>query len=691
MISTDSSDHPSLSYGFLRDEAIRQLERLAGPAWTDFNAHDPGITILEQLCYAITDLGYRISHELPDLLAGTADPYASLYSPATILTTEPVTLTDLRKLVLDVEGVRNAWVEVAGDVKPEIYYHRGTGELHLETATPTAVAERDKTPIAIKGLYRVLIETSSLLDIDGVAVKRDVVRRLHAHRPLCEDFVEVRVLEPQDVRVKARVEIASGQDAEAVLLAIYQATAAYMAPTVPFATLTEMLARGTPIDRIFDGPRLEHGFLDSDALAAMERRTAVRTSDLIHAIMDIPGVRAVRDITVSTGEKNEPWSLDLDPTRTPRLDLQNSTITLMRQGLAASVDPARVAERYRDSARQSAASRSLPASERDLVLPRGVDQKVAEYTSVQHQFPGCYGIGAAGLSGSASPARRAMARQLKAYLLLFDQLLANSFAQLEHARTLLSFTGDSTPTYASRAIDDPELGLDGIRRGDPSAHRATLDAITRATPQPSRSDRENRFLDHLMARHAESFGEYALVLASALPPGEVDTTAKLARDKRAFLQRYPQISGARNTGFDYTRPWGPDNACGLEKRLALSLGLIAENGERLFVIEHVLLRPIAEDRNQIDPDEAHTVPLLAASPYPDPYSLQLSVVFSTAPARFGNSDFRTFIEHTVRAETPAHLTAYVHWLPADDFARVEATYHEWLAEHCDYWTDVLGL
>ena len=57
-----NSRHPplqsaTLDYGTLRQQGIRYLERLAGKAWTDFNAHDPGITILEQLCYAITDLG----------------------------------------------------------------------------------------------------------------------------------------------------------------------------------------------------------------------------------------------------------------------------------------------------------------------------------------------------------------------------------------------------------------------------------------------------------------------------------------------------------------------------------------------------------------------------------------------------------------------------------------------------------
>jgi hypothetical protein len=45
-----------VGYESLRREAIGHLEAMAGGPWTDFNAHDPGITILEQVCYALSDL-----------------------------------------------------------------------------------------------------------------------------------------------------------------------------------------------------------------------------------------------------------------------------------------------------------------------------------------------------------------------------------------------------------------------------------------------------------------------------------------------------------------------------------------------------------------------------------------------------------------------------------------------------------
>lgn len=104
-------DHISLDFDRLRAEGIQHLEKLATEIWTDFNAHDPGITTMEVLCYAITDLAYR-TRMLPiqDLAAGngSAKPWFEAYE---ILPVRPVTPNDLRRVLIDVEGVKNAWLE----------------------------------------------------------------------------------------------------------------------------------------------------------------------------------------------------------------------------------------------------------------------------------------------------------------------------------------------------------------------------------------------------------------------------------------------------------------------------------------------------------------------------------------------------------------------------------------------------
>ena len=213
-LPTAPYENPSADYAFLRQEGIRHLERMAGQLWTDFNAHDPGITILEQLCYAITDLGYRIDFDLKDLLAsGEEDPYRSLFSPAEILTTNPVTLTDLRKVVIDVAGVKNAWLEPVTKPEPALFYDPSSQCLYLEEAP-----HRDS--VALQGIYRVLIEADPGLPVPDLIPR--VSRRLHACRNLCEDFLPPIVLRGQGITVNANIEIGEIEDPELLLAEIHR-------------------------------------------------------------------------------------------------------------------------------------------------------------------------------------------------------------------------------------------------------------------------------------------------------------------------------------------------------------------------------------------------------------------------------------------------------------------------------------
>ena len=67
-ISKEVHTSDDLDFQFLKDEGIKVIQRIGNKIWTDYNAHDPGVTILEILAYAITDLGYRLSLPIEDLL-----------------------------------------------------------------------------------------------------------------------------------------------------------------------------------------------------------------------------------------------------------------------------------------------------------------------------------------------------------------------------------------------------------------------------------------------------------------------------------------------------------------------------------------------------------------------------------------------------------------------------------------------
>jgi hypothetical protein len=697
-------EHSSLDFAALRAEGIRLLERLAGHAWTDFNVHDPGITLLEQVCYAITELGYRATYGMPDLLAGSEDPCRSLYSARAILPTEPVTLLDLRKLVLDVKGVRDAWIEPIATPSPALVYHEGQKELRLEKPKKDdapSVRDRYTTPVELTGLFRVLIAPSAREDVDEAALRRDVLDSLHAHRPLCMDFTEILLLKPEKISVNARIEIAAGAAPQDMLVAIYEKIAEHLAPSIRFRTLGDMVAAGKSIDEIFSGPRLSRGFVDSEEIARRGRKTELHTSDLLRDLMDIPGVRVVHDVALNSdlagGKPPEPWKLVLHADRSPQFDVGPSVITLVRDGVEILVTvPLAVAE-YRGSKKIGALPASSAGSELDRVPPVGRDRHTARYTSIMNQLPACYGVGAVGLPDGATPERKAQQKQLRGYLLFFDQLLCNAFAQLGHVPTLFAFDGQGTRTYASQPVDDEALDLDELRIRPKAEHEAWLQEFANHPEfSPSSRGHAHRFLDHLLARFAETHPAYP-----TFPLGAKLSVDPQARDKRAFLQAYPRISAARGTALNIFSATAPTDRSGLAERIERRLGLFAKRDdtkpeeaswdEEFLVIEHILLRPIEEDVNQLGDYEIAAPAILAKSPLRDPYSLQLTFVFPSWPARFADAGFRTLVEQTVRAETPAHIVTYMHWLPQADFASVRAAYGEWLSWYKNYWLEKHGL
>ena len=85
------AEESMLNFDQLRKKALEYIEQLAGKTWTDYNTHDPGITLLESLIYALTDLSYRTNLSMEDLLASnpTEGFIPSLFRAEDILPTHP--------------------------------------------------------------------------------------------------------------------------------------------------------------------------------------------------------------------------------------------------------------------------------------------------------------------------------------------------------------------------------------------------------------------------------------------------------------------------------------------------------------------------------------------------------------------------------------------------------------------------
>src|SRR5262249_46401147 len=159
----------------------------------------------------------------------------------------------------------------------------------------------------------------------------------------------------------------------------------------------------------------------------------------------------------------------------------------------------------------------------------------------QYSLPLIYGIGPAGLPSNALPQRGAQAKDLKAYLMVFEQILGNALAQLAHTADLFSLDPNVVHTYFIKAFDETIIkGFNDIADTaalTPAAVQALIETV------PEFQARRNAFLDHLLARFGEDFNQYALLLTNAA--GEAVAQPRLIESKIAFLRHYPAISHDR--------------------------------------------------------------------------------------------------------------------------------------------------
>ncbi len=477
--STDSGFPAYLDFDKLRSESIAYLGNLSGKIWTDHNVHDPGITILEMLIYAVLDLGYRTNLPSVDLFTrdpADTSPDNNFFTPSQILANNPLTIIDFRKLLIDISGVKNAWLEVE-DTLPSDFCPAGN-------TIPGTVGNLQRNPCEcdyLNGLYHVYVELEKDFDLTDPAQEQeynDIIHKvkcaLMSHRNLCEDFIDIKVLCRLKIGLCADVELEADADGADVYLKILEALREFFSPSPKFYTLPQLLDKGKPIEEIFSGRpyNLEesYGFVDTDELEQITLRKKIHLSDVYHVLFDIAGVKNVRNLAWQPCNNAGPypditkWELHLPENFIPEFEVACSGFQFFKYGMKVKLDLAKADSIFAmNFSTNGKILYTRPSLNFDTEIPQGIyHADLSDYYSIQNEFPHVYGIGKGDLASTASDERKAQALQLQGFLLFFDQLLANYLTQLKNIRSLFALSSsendsDNHTYFTNELTNVPQL------------------------------------------------------------------------------------------------------------------------------------------------------------------------------------------------------------------------------------------
>ncbi|MCX6318961.1 MAG: hypothetical protein NTW29_16910 [Bacteroidetes bacterium] len=589
---TDTPLPLSQNFNLLNEQGFAYIQEHMGPEWTNLNPGDPGVTILEQVCYALTELGYCNEFPVKDILTrsnGTFQFYDQFYKPQQLFTTSPVTGEDYRKYLIDgVTGVENAVI------------------------TPV------ENPDGSHCIYKVLLLVRSGYEEQAIAdICRAAFYYLNKARNTGELFLFPRPLRIKTFFLSGTIGIRQENMQYRLLKAMQAKINDYIFPRVVQAGYDSIQHVDSTINQILDGPLLNNGYILPGWTGS--KMDTVNVINLPSLLLSIPGVDTVsglafyNDIKIDSPPASPPAPADKVITCLPDeilyidlIDSRASTnLTITVSGTPVAFNPELILPPVLPSSPEQSVNLVYGKTPGALdVFPKGVYRDIDNYYSIQQTFPAIYHVGYEGTAGNVTESDKARAKQLKGYLSLADQLLANQFAQLANVPQLFSFknatTADPTdlkmmtehrdsfikhdhpypvpyrsfsPTYFFQSIyhvpeirpllknytaydyryltEDEALAVhkswEDYKEDPYNGYMRRLTEVMRR--EDNNFERRNAILDHLLARHGES-----PLLINAIIEGPV-YTGSLLKDqvifKSLYLQNLASLAYNRQKGYNF--------------------------------------------------------------------------------------------------------------------------------------------
>tara|TARA_B100001093_G_scaffold66104_1_gene56049 strand:- start:17439 stop:20180 length:2742 start_codon:yes stop_codon:yes gene_type:complete len=542
----------SSDYDLLLKEGISLIQKFSGNKWTDFNYHDPGITLLEQICYALTDLGYRSSFNLEDILLINKDNFdlenENLLIPLNkILSSQPLTLIDYRKFILQrIDNVKNVWIEKIKD-----------------------------NSIGLDGLLSVSVQCNeNLSENDIVLTKNRVYDLLMNARSISTDIEKINILNKEKIEISAIIILDPFALGESVLAEIYHKLDNLFNPEIILNDLEKMKKIGYDDNEIFSGPQSKFGYIDSNDLSHKTNSIySVEIKELIESVKGVVNIKEIKifkngihvfDDLITFNENSYP---SLKKTILDYNDVDEK-IVFLRNDSIYGIDSIILSQLYDTLILDSKLTyrKNINTPFLNDLFGRFNKDDISKYYSIQNEFPSIYGLKKDELPKNSNKKRVAQVNQLKAYLYFFEQIMSNFLSQLANTRNFFSL--NSKKVFFNQIPKDiPDLNK--IIIDDLNTFKNNLDKLL--DQGKANFDKKNQILDHLLSRFNEQFDLTILSKLSQLYDEEIDQE-KMLDAKIKYSNFIVELGKSINKGFNYNNEvFNTLNCSGLEKRLKLLL------------------------------------------------------------------------------------------------------------------------
>lgn len=461
-----------IHFDTLLSQAHQVVEEHAGKLWTDTTEHDPGVTMLEGFSYGASDLAYRHTLPLQDLLTPESTRqqgggvFPAEFGPHRALTCGPITADDYRRALLDLHS--SDWpAETAHDDGDFLFRNvqlvrepedqRYTYWYDAEKREYSFASTDDAEKLTLRGNYWLYLEPTRQTQLNLATAKEQLSEFLAENRNIGESVSHIIWLKPVDFPLLLDIELDDDiQNIPSVFANVYTKVEQYLMPRALRYSPESLQQQGMSNDDIFEGPQLKHGWIpELPAGQDYTEGVTLNLSQLVNRLLDIDGVKNVSRMMLGRSDDNaqitpvanEAWSWQMSAGYYPQLwgvDPINQLVQPegpLQVMVKGGINVTATKQEIIDNLPHVPVIQNLP-----VILGYGQHRDVGSYYPVSDTLPPNYGLQQ---SLSTLPESERL-RALHQFMLPFEQLLANGCQQLAMLPQLLAFQRTGTQVWGEQ-------------------------------------------------------------------------------------------------------------------------------------------------------------------------------------------------------------------------------------------------